>query len=181
MFLFDEIDAFKEGLQSLKSLDTAQRKAKSRDYIDEVLDLLITAYVFGTEEASVMMDDDIPPDMDEMKKAIELKIDGKDFRQRIEEHLSEGNIDLIGTVADTDAIRVYNTAVLNTGLKAGATQKTWRTMEDDKVRDTHLPLDGITVPIDAYFYTYDGDKAQQPGEFEKAQNNANCRCLLEVH
>jgi len=180
MFLFDEIDAFKESLQSPSQPISEGKREKSRDYIDEVLDLLIMAYVLGTEDASVQLDEEVSPDMDEMKEAIELKIDGKGFRERIKEHLDTGDIGLIGTVADTDAIRVYNTAVLNTGLKLGASTKTWRTMEDEKVRDSHVILDGQTIPIDAYFYTM-GDKALQPGGFETAEENCNCRCILEVH
>lgn len=179
-FLFDEIDRFKRDLQGLKSTDTEPKRANAKDLSDEVLDLLITAYVLGTNEANEMLGGSEEPDMDEMKRAIEKKIDGKGFRERIEEHVSEGNIELIGTVADTDSIRVFNEAVLNTGLKLGATKKTWHTMEDDRVRDTHSPLDGITVPIDAYFYTWDGDKATQPCGFEKAQNNCGCRCVLTV-
>lgn len=51
-------------------------------------------------------------------------------------------------------------------------------MEDDKVRDTHDYLEGMSVGIDEEFYTYDGDHALYPGGFENAQNNVNCRCFL---
>lgn len=180
MLLFDEIDAFKRGLQGLKSPVSEPNARDEEDLSDEMLDLLISAYVFGVDDVNALMGGDESPDLSEMRAAIELKIDGKDFRDRIREHLSEGDTGMIGTVADTDAIRVYNTAVLNTGLKLGATNKTWHTMEDEKVRDTHSPLDGITVPIDAYFYTWDGDKALNPCGFEKAENNVNCRCVLTV-
>ena len=179
MFLFDEIDSFKLGLQALKSPDTEPKTQTSRDLSDEVLDLLIMAYVEGTNEANRSLGGSLDPDMDEMKSAIEFKIDGEGFRERIAKHLSEGDIEMIGTVADTDAIRVYNQAVLNTGVKLGAKVKTWHTMEDEKVRDTHVLLDGMTVPIDAYFYTAD-DKALQPGGFETAEENCNCRCVLSV-
>ena len=179
-FLFDEIDAFKRGLQALKSPVSEDKSKELEDLSDEMLDLLISAYVYGVDDTNFLMGGNESPDLNEMRATIEMKIDGKDFRERIAEHLNEGDIGMIGTVADTDAMRAYNSAVLNTGEKLGATKKTWHTMEDEKVRDTHFPLDGVTVPKDAYFYTYDGDKALQPGLFEKAENNCGCRCFLEV-
>lgn len=178
LFPFDEIDAFKARLQQAKQPDRETKDLEPMDLSDEVLDLLIMAYVYGTDAANEMLGTDYEPDMDEMRSAIETKIEGKDFRQRVSEHIAEGRPDLIGTVADTDSVRVYNTAALNTAIKAGATNKTWHTMEDERVRDTHDPLDNVTVPIDAYFYTYDDDKAVQPGMFSKVENNANCRCWL---
>ena len=180
ILLFDEINAFKTHLQALKSPDRESKPSRSMDLSDEVLDLLIMAYIFGTNDANEMLGGSEEPTMDEMMSAIEKKTDGKDFRERISEHIEDGGVELIATVADTESIRVYNEAVLNTGIKLGAKEKTWHTMEDEKVRDTHSPLDGITVPIDAYFYTWDGDKAKNPCGFEKASNNCNCRCVLTV-
>ena len=58
--------------------------------------------------------------------------------------------------------------------------KTWVTMMDDKVRDTHQYLEGMTVPLDDEFYTYDGDHAQAPGGFTKPENCVNCRCQLDI-
>jgi hypothetical protein len=49
---------------------------------------------------------------------------------------------------------------------------------DNRVRDTHFYLEGMTVDINDKFYTYDGDSAYRPGGFEKAENNCGCRCLL---
>ena len=86
--------------------------------------------------------------------------------------------DAIVRIAETETHRDANTAALETATRAGATSKTWMTMLDDRVRDTHVPLEGVSVPIDAEFYTWDGDHAQAPGLFEFAENNINCRCEL---
>lgn len=86
--------------------------------------------------------------------------------------------DAIIRIAETETHRDANTAALETATRAGATSKTWVTMLDDRVRDTHIPLEGVSVPIDAEFYTWDGDHAQAPGLFEFAENNINCRCEL---
>ena len=58
--------------------------------------------------------------------------------------------------------------------------KQWRTMEDERVRDTHVYLDGVKAASDERFYTYDGDSARFPGDFSKAQNNINCRCWIDI-
>ena len=81
-------------------------------------------------------------------------------------------------IVDTESHRIANEAALNTAGKAGATKKKWVTMLDDKVRDTHIYLEGQTVPYDADFYTYDGDHARAPGLFALPENNINCRCEL---
>lgn len=84
----------------------------------------------------------------------------------------------ITRIAETETHRIANTAALDTAKYAGAKSKTWVTMLDDKVRDTHDYLEGETVNIDEDFYTYDGDHASAPGLFELAENNVNCRCEL---
>jgi uncharacterized protein with gpF-like domain len=62
----------------------------------------------------------------------------------------------------------------------GATAKRWRTMNDDRVRDTHDYLEGMVVPFSERFYSYDGDSAEYPGGFALPENNINCRCVVEV-
>ena len=81
-------------------------------------------------------------------------------------------------IAETETHRDANTAALETAQKAGAKNKTWVTMLDDKVRETHVYLEGMTVSIGDDFYTYDGDHAPAPGLFDLAENNVNCRCEL---
>ncbi len=62
----------------------------------------------------------------------------------------------------------------------GVIYKTWETMLDDRVRDTHRPLEMTKIPFDEYFYTYDGDYALRPGGFIFPENNINCRCRLRL-
>ena len=56
--------------------------------------------------------------------------------------------------------------------------KTWETMKDDRVRDEHQYLDGVSVGINDRFYTDDGDSAMYPGDFENPALNINCRCYV---
>ena len=62
----------------------------------------------------------------------------------------------------------------------GVVYKTWETMMDDRVRDTHQYLEGTTIPFDEYFYTYDGDSALRPGDFAYPENDIGCRCRLRL-
>lgn len=58
--------------------------------------------------------------------------------------------------------------------------KTWHTMEDEAVRETHADLDGATLPIDSLFYV--GDSVMRyPKDLEynpSAHETVNCRCWI---
>lgn len=146
--------------------------------VDIVLDALIMAYVYGVDYANETLGTNIPPTKESMQEAIYKKVADKDFEQRIREYAEDGKLPEIQRVIETDMTRVFNEGTLATGNKAGAKMKTWLTMMDDRVRDTHSYLEGMTVPIDAEFYTFDGDHAAAPGGFMSAENNVNCRCIL---
>lgn len=152
---------------------------------DDILSLLIGAYRLGIEHASQMLDFELTVDVERMEEAIYLLIDGRDFTDRAFDYLV--NEDLLGLQAMVEAEfhRVYNTAILD-GVKQyvdhgnfGAV-KTWVTVGDEKVRDTHAYLEGVSVPVEDEFFTYDGDHAACPGAFRKASNNCGCRCHLSV-
>lgn len=144
-------------------------------------DLEILAYLRGYEAANEMLGSDSQPDASEMNKSIFRKIDGLDFKDRLQKHLENNDFPAIITLANTETERNYNDAVLAAGLKGGAKRKTWHTMEDLRVRDTHSYLEGMTVDISDDFYTFDNDHAPYPGGFEKVGNNANCRCFIDLH
>ena len=153
-------------------------KEEEEDIIDELLDLFLLAYSNGCEDANDMLGTEIAPTYAEMHDSIYRKVAGKDFVQRVSEYLPECAIEDIMRVADTDMHRIYNEGSFTTATLGGAKYKTWRTMLDDRVRDTHQYLEGTTVPINAEFYTYDGDHAMYPGMFELPENSINCRCVL---
>lgn len=183
---FDELDTF---LDSVRTRDFARSEEKrpeeEEDIIDELLDLYLLAYWEGSKEAANALMLNAEPSIAKARETIERPIAGKTFRERVHDYLNGemGNAtgtpgEAIARVAETDAVRIFNEAGLTTAIEGGATKKTWNTMGDPKVRDTHSPLDGVTVPIEANFYTWDDDQAPAPGQFEKVSNNANCRCWL---
>ena len=154
------------------------------ELLDDVLDFLLFAYFVGSQDAAESLGIQVEPNIEEARAAINLKIAGKDYKDRIREYAQqetegENRSAEILRVVDTDMTRIYNTAVLDTARKNGATMKTWQTMMDEKVRDPHRVLQSVTIPIEADFYT-EGDHAPQPGMFANAALNCNCRCYLTV-
>lgn len=206
---FDELEAFRSELEQDFQLPPEERKRRKKDRIDEILEMLIMAYMYGNEAANTMLygsdvvDQIVPEqegpnrvidiDTDDMNRAVFKIIAGKNWEQRISEYYDSdsGTIDDIIRVVDTDMNRVYNDSILNVGERAeeeepedGAPKpgvmKTWVTMADDRVRETHQSIEGVTIPIDKRFYTIDGDSARYPGDFSLPQNVVGCRCRIEL-
>lgn len=186
---FDEVDALISAVRQQGEAQTIRREDggepiprpfDAEALIDSVQELLVLDYVYGVQSAAEMLGVEIEPDMEQMQEAIELRIAGENFRDRLRKYADSGDTESIVRVIDTDSTRVFNSGIVNGGTKAGATHKTWQTMRDDRVRDTHEYLEGLTVPIDAEFITFDGDSAQAPGGFLLPQNNINCRCVLTI-
>ena len=156
-----------------------QSKEAEEDIIDELLDLFLIAYAMGNDVTNRNLSSNYDPSVEEVMAAVDAKVAGKTWRERVSEYFANGGTGSdIARIADTEMHRIANTAAFNTAKKSGAKYKTWVTMLDDRVRETHDYLEGITVDIDEDFYTYDGDHAPAPGSFELAENNVNCRCEL---
>lgn len=76
---------------------------------------------------------------------------------------------------------IANAEELYDALDGGYTSKTWRTMEDNKVRDTHQEVDGITIPINEAFLVGNSELLY-PGDDSlgaDASELSNCRCSVE--
>lgn len=82
---------------------------------------------------------------------------------------------------ECEANRVFNTGVIEAGDGVDGVTKTWETMGDEKVRDEHWYLEGVTIPFDDEFVTIGGSSALAPGMFDEADLNVNCRCFLTLH
>lgn len=172
---FDEINAL-----------TAYIYSNSNNAIDDILSILINAYRQGTEVASKMLNYEVNADTEDMLEAIYVLIDGKTWEDRAREHIDSNNMSELQTLVESEYHRIYNTAIQNTAesyhIETGSTvTKTWITLKDNKVRETHRYLEGMTVGIDEMFVTYDRDFAQYPGGFTKAGNNVNCRCVIRLN
>jgi hypothetical protein len=178
---FDELNRVNAEIRERFGKETLQKRDKreEEDIIDELLDLFLLAYAMGNSVTNDNLSSDYTPSVDEVMEVVDAKVAGKTWRERIAEYFSSGGTgEDIARIADTEMHRIANTSAFNTAKHAGAKTKTWVTMADERVRDTHSYLEGETVGIDEDFYTYDGDHASAPGLFELAENNINCRCEL---
>ena len=190
---FDDIEKYQEVRTWLTSMTPSQLMERKQNVVDVVWDFLEYCYVLGlraaTEEVGQLAEDVkpfLPKDYDDLTddekkvadREIFRKFDNKDFQDRVNQYAELGNAADIIRVVETDGNRVYNYGGLNGATKAGAKYKTWETMMDEKVRDTHSFLEGIKVPIQDKFVTYDGDEADIPCGFSNPASNVNCRCWL---
>lgn len=177
----DELNRLDSEIRERFGKNTLQKRdeREEEDIIDELLDLFLLAYAMGNSVTNDNLSSDYTPDVDDVMKVVDAKVAGKTWRERVEDYFANGGTgEDLARIADTETHRIANTAALDTARYAGARNKTWVTMLDDRVRDTHDYLEGETVGIDDDFYTYDGDHASAPGLFELAENNVNCRCEL---
>lgn len=81
---------------------------------------------------------------------------------------------------EAEANRCFNHGVVEAVNGEKGVMKTWETMGDNRVRETHEYLEGVTIPIDEEFVTIGGDSALAPGMFSEASQNCNCRCWISV-
>lgn len=175
---FDELNRFEATMRE-RFADGVLAKEDEEDIIDEMLDLFLLAYAQGNSVTNANLSSDWTPTVDDAMKVVDEKVAGKTWRERVEEYFSSGgSVDDIVRIAETETHRDANTAALDTAKKAGAKKKTWVTMGDEKVRDPHQYLNGITIGIDDEFITYDGGHAKAPGLFGVPELDINCRCEL---
>ena len=182
---FDEINALKGRLTVYFGEDGRVREKKYlNDIIDELWDLFMLAYLNGFNATIGEMGKDAEPSTGAMYNAIFFPVAGETWRDRVKNYVENGGTlyDII-RIAETDATRIYNQGALDAAKAIDAEDtayKRWCTMLDDRVRDTHDYLEGMVVPVNDDFYTFDGDHAPAPGMFSLPENNINCRCVIEV-
>ena len=195
---FDELSVMSERIKADFQLTPEQRKAVKEDRMDEILELLILSYLYGNEAANDMlyrteietrMQSEtetiriVPIDTDSMNGSVYRDIAGENWEQRVSDYYDseDGTADDVIRVLDTDSHRIYNDAIEDVGERSsGRIYKTWRTMEDLRVRDPHAYLEGMTIPIDRRFYSYNGQSARYPGDFGTPEMDCNCRCRIEL-
>lgn len=184
---FDELNnleaSVEELVQNVDSIKDEPNRAMMQGQIeDDLEELLIMAYVMGSDYAKRVLEIDTEEDIEKMSSVINQPIEGKTWKDRVHEHIEQGDFGMIETVIRTEADRVYNEAVEDTAEDSGVENvyKTWVTMHDDRVRTTHDVIEGLTIPLNKRFYTLDGDSALRPMGFSLAENNCNCRCRLRL-
>lgn len=184
---FDELNNLEASVEELVTnvdsiKDEPNRAMMGREIEDDLEELLIMAYVMGSDYANRVLETEVDRDVSKMSAVINAPIEGKTWKDRIREHVQDGDFGMIETVIRTETDRVYNEAVEETAedTELPNVYKTWVTMHDDRVRTTHDYIEGLTIPLNKRFYTLDGDSALRPMGFADAHNNVNCRCKLKL-
>ena len=195
----DQLHVLSEQILADMQGKTAEEKKKI--CIDAVYDLLVLAYVYGNQRTTSEIPSDIaqllvesgnldsegniPVDTNDLYTALYEPIAGETFEQRISKRIDEETLDrrTLNRILETDWHRMEETGAYDTARTVSAktgrnAYKVWKTMLDDRVRDTHWYIQDVEVPISERFYTFDGDSAMCPGGFSEADNNVNCRCWL---
>ena len=180
----DEINALEDKLSIHFENGRIRSRQDAEDIIDELLDLFLLAYANGANATNTELGTALMPPVDAVDAAVYAKVAGETWRDRVMGYYeSGGTLYDIQRIAETDATRIYNQGALDAvtaNEKGTVANKRWVTMMDDRVRDTHSYLEGMEVPYNARFYTYDGDSAEAPGMFSLPENNINCRCVVEI-
>lgn len=81
-------------------------------------------------------------------------------------------------IAENEANDVFNHDELVQAILDGYTYKTWHSMRDNRVRDSHKRVDGTRIPIDQYFIV-NGNYGMCPCDDNlPPEETINCRCWL---
>lgn len=196
---FDELNTIRLTLgEEIFAMVREDGKPNRKRCEDIIFDLLTMGYVYGIEVAGLDLETDIPVDNARMREVAMLPTAGETFAQRLDNHITEFEqstedvvmatdklVNALSVLAETETHRTINQGIMDGAewyeAETGNTvYKQWVTMRDDRVRDTHDYLEGATVPLNARFYTYDGDSARFPGDFAFPENVINCRCTLKL-
>lgn len=104
----------------------------------------------------------------------------KDMSKMVKKDL-QTNANNATRIVRTETTRVQSLAIQQAGEKAAnkglELVKEWVATLDDRTRDRHRELDGVTIGINEEF-KIDGFSAQRPADFGAAEMDINCRCRL---
>ena len=82
------------------------------------------------------------------------------------------------TIAADQSNAVYNAKDFNYAVASGKTEKTWLSMRDERVRESHWEVDGETIGITEYFIV-GGEPMLYPHDISASiGNTAGCRCSV---
>lgn len=177
---FDEINKFEAALpQHFNEAGRIKSKEDLEDIIDEMLDIFLLSYANGVAATNLSLSSDYAPTYEEVMKTVDAEVVGKTWRDRMQEHFDNGGtVDDVVRIVETESHRDANAGAYETAKESGATEKIWHTMLDDRVRDSHSWLEGVSAPLDGEFYNYLGQSTKYPGQWGIAEEDINCRCWL---
>lgn len=176
---FDELNTLKASLPQFFENGRIKSENDLEELLDMLEDLFLLAYADGILSSNMSLSSSYVPTLEEVEQTVNKKIAGKTWRERVLDYYDNGGtIADIERIAETETHRDANAGAYAAALAGGATTKTWNTMLDDRVRDSHAWLEGVTAPIDGEFYNELGQSTYYPGEWGIPEQDCNCRCYL---
>lgn len=176
VFHWDELEILRKNAEQMFTKAEKPKQEEVEQFCDYMEFVLCMVYAYGWHDAEEVIG--IVPWVDGLDDmAVNLEVAGETFRDRIS---ADSTYEEVQRIIETESHRDYNTGVHDAAVESGNPNlmKTWETMKDDRVRDSHQYLDGVSVGIDDRFYTDDGDSAMYPGDFDNPALNINCRCFI---
>lgn len=168
--VFDELNKLERGI----------KKKTSEEALDDFLTFLASSYDEGFAAVAYALGEDISENSERLAKALNQTYDGESIFDKFVNYFGGGDYESLFRLMESETHRVYNIGSFDCAESSGKSlMKRWVTVGDDKVRETHRYLEGVEIPLEDEFQTYDGDSALAPGGFTAVQNNVNCRCILQ--
>lgn len=174
--LFDELNIMKTRITV-----GGMSKADAKEMFE---DALLDAYMEGFEAAAYILgEDDLRTDPDKVTDTLEKAYGGVGILQKFEEYFDSGDAVRLADLIDSEYHRSmekgrFDAAEAASSARGLGVVKVWDAILDDRTRFTHDELDGTRVGLDEYFVSSSGDRGLYPGDFETAEENANCRCMI---
>lgn len=159
----------------IKDRFRAEIEEKIKKYVDVIPDDLreqITEFVDETTDTTtehlIILNafDDVPEPDEEKKKAEEFFISN----------------DRIRLLSEEESNSAWGYLDFEKAKREGYTRKRWITMRDSRVRKTHRPLDGETIPIDSLFLVGEGSLmrfARDTSLGASPREIILCRCTVQ--
>lgn len=176
VLLFDELNILKTRI-----ISGGMGSADAKEMFE---DALLDAYMEGFEAAAYLLgEDDLRTDPDKVTDTLEKRYDGVGILQKFVDYFEAGDAERLANLIDSEYHRSmekggYDAAEAAESVRGRDVVKIWDATLDDRTRLSHEILDGTRVPLREYFVADDGDRGLYPGDFETAEQNANCRCVI---
>jgi len=105
--------------------------------------------------------------------------DPKKMARRIQAVFSQASDARARLIARTEVPRSSNFTTWNAYTQSKVVQKkTWVATPDDRVRDDHIAMNGVTVALDQEFVLPNGNRTMYPGETGDPADDCNERCTI---
>ena len=183
------------GEMDLSETQIRNRISTARRIYSFALDALIALY-YMVKEGGWAEYNDISESMKRSYSNMLLKL-GIPFTAMFQDtHVEEAVADIVNTtlrhtdedyyftkdrarlIAENEANSVWNDSEYKDAILTGHTMKTWVTMRDKRVRDTHKDVDGVTIPINDFFHVGEAMLLYPRYSCPYPEEIVNCRCSV---